>query len=340
MSAGAAGACPRRGGQLRFRPASGHLACLHCGEVSAGGRSASTQLPQKQPLASAAAAGAEIRAAALACRACGAGLGADPALIALDCPFCGGALVRDDRTVTGPAPSATVSFAVGEAEARCSLADYLSGEGLPAALRGVAAENIRLTGVYLSFYLVDLIVRSHLRLRGGWMPGARGGPEAAVGLDDVLVPACETLGLTEDAASHGRTAWDLSALRPWDPGFLLGFRAAMPAIGADEALARAGWMLRRRAPSLRAVQEDAPFRPVRHRWADRLRVDGQDARAAVVLLPVWIGLYRADGSVFRVTVNGQTGRVAAEAPVEPWNRAIMVAIFVIALGLFAATVLA
>jgi len=46
----------------------------------------------------------------------------------------------------------------------------------------------------------------------------------------------------------------------------------------------------------------------------------------LILLPVWVARYRHQGKTYRVLINGQTGRVRAEAP-RNWLQKFLGSIF-------------
>jgi len=51
----------------------------------------------------------------------------------------------------------------------------------------------------------------------------------------------------------------------------------------------------------------------------------------LVLLPVWVGAYRYRGKIYRVLVNGQTGKVAGDRPVDQLKVTLLILLIVAAL---------
>jgi hypothetical protein len=103
--------------------------------------------------------------------------------------------------------------------------------------------------------------------------------------------------------------WDLTALEPYAPEYLAGFRAEGYSVpldeGFDEARTRMDAMIRR----------DIKF----DIGGDRQRIHSMDVDLSGmtfkhILLPVWLAAYKYRGTSYRFVVNGRTGRVQGERP--------------------------
>ena len=141
--------------------------------------------------------------------------------------------------------------------------------------------------------------------------------------DDVLVLASRSLPKRYTDALQ---PWDLSALTPYQPEFLAGFRAEAYTVALEEGHAEA------RAQMARVIERDVRFDigGDRQRIHD-IRTDVSDVTFKHILLPVWLAAYKYRGKSYRFVVNGQTGRVQGE---RPWS-AIKIAVAVV-LGLLLA----
>lgn len=67
----------------------------------------------------------------------------------------------------------------------------------------------------------------------------------------------------------------------------------------------------------------------------RTSVVFHDLTGGPLLLPVWIGAYRRNDRLYRVVINGQTGKLTGEAPISWWRVlfAFSLAVFIITLAL-------
>jgi len=119
--------------------------------------------------------------------------------------------------------------------------------------------------------------------------------------------------------TDGLEPWDLSALEPYAPQYLAGFRAEGYAVELDEGFTEA-----------REIMDRAIARDVRFDiGGDRQRIHDiqtqiSDVTFKHVLLPVWLAAYKYRGETYRFVVNGRTGRVQGERPWSAWKIALAV----------------
>ena len=226
--------CRTCGARLRYAVGQTALACTQCGtrqELAPWGwtRTAGLEeLPLAPLLAGAAAELETLPARLIDCTACGAETTFPPEMKADECPFCASPLVAPPHEGRQLRPQGVIPFAVTEAEAQARLVAWL--DNLPYAPPGLnryAARRRRLQGVYLPFFTFDALSQS-MRLRRP----AEASQE--VFHDDTLVPA--SAGVPGSFVDGQRT-WDLSALQPWRPELVTGFRAESYSLPLSE-----GWL--------------------------------------------------------------------------------------------------
>ena len=128
--------------------------------------------------------------------------------------------------------------------------------------------------------------------------------------------------------TDGLAPWDLTALSPYTPEILAGFRAEGYTVTLEEGLGEARAIMDRR------IERDVRFDigGDRQRISD-IQTQVKDVTFKHILLPVWMAVYKYRGKTYRFVVNGQSGRVQGE---RPWS-AIKIAIAVI-IGLIVAGV--
>ena len=142
--------------------------------------------------------------------------------------------------------------------------------------------------------------------------------------DDVLVLASRTLPKRYTDALE---PWDLSALEPYRPEFLAGFRAEGYQVELEDGFTEA-----------RAHMDNVIARDVRFDiGGDRQRIHDidttvRDVTFKHILLPVWLAAYKYRGETYRFVVNGRTGRVQGERPWSAWKIAIAVVLGLIVAG--------
>jgi hypothetical protein len=116
--------------------------------------------------------------------------------------------------------------------------------------------------------------------------------------------------------------FNLSELVDPKPEYLAGW----PAVTYDLSLADAAISARGEAAQSADQQmrlKAAPGRPMRNFAITGHDFTGETFRLA--LLPVWLGAYSYGGKVFQVLINGQTGKVAGDKPVDQVKVAAVIA---------------
>lgn len=344
--------CDACGSDMRFDPAQSAMVCDHCGNVLAiEGRE--NHLPAIRELDFRSALDAQLPDAEMEetrisqCPNCGSQLAFLPEEHAKECPFCATPVVTDTGISRHIKPRGVLPFALNEGQARDAMTTWLGKLWFaPGGLQDYARKGRKMDGIYVPYWTFDADTRSRYRgergtvyyvtrtvMRDGkrtqireqrirWSPKSG---RVARFFDDVLVLASKSLPKRYTDALE---PWDLSALTPYQPEFLAGFRAEayqieLP-VGYDEA----------RQKMDRQIERDVRF----DIGGDRQRIHGIDTTVSDVtfkhiLLPVWMAAYKYRGKTFRFVVNGQTGRVQGERPWSAWKIAAAVILGLIVAGL-------
>jgi uncharacterized Zn finger protein (UPF0148 family) len=326
--------CPQCGGNLRSD--GGKVRCAYCGYHSTllealkrGMVRADTVKEQDFAITLATGAGHARPQGmrALACETCRADFVLGPGVLSLTCPYCGSSYVAktgEERALIPP--EGVVPFMVDQDAARRAFHGWLDEHTLPRDLKSSG-----IFGLYLPVWTFDVggIVRWRRQAPShDWMeqePGIKvsldqglrlefeselAGPvdsgELPIDADDLLVAASHTLpmdllGVLQD--------YDLSALKPYRPGYL----ADQPAEIYEVSVSDASLAARERA-----------LDAARRRLAAQMNLFGQEIRLdssrmmiyayKLILLPVWVTRYRVEETVYRVVINGQTGTVRGQRP--------------------------
>ena len=344
--------CEQCGADYRFDPEKGALVCDFCGHeepIDAGPWKGGAL--REQDFAAAAAghvAEADIIEARISkCPNCGAEITLDDATHAGQCPFCATPVVTDTGTHRQIKPRGVLPFAFDERTAHKAMDDWLGRLWFaPNGLKDYARKGRKMDGVYVPYWTFDAQTASRYRgeqgivyyetrtvMRDGkreqvqvakvrWRP--KSGAVARF-FDDVLV-----LGSTSLPKSYtdALQPWDLSALEPYQPHYLSGFRAEAYTVELTDAFTEA------RAHMDRVIERDVRF----DIGGDRQRIHHIDTALSDVtfkhvLLPVWTAAYRYQGQSYRFVVNGRTGQVRGE---RPWSAIKILVAVVLGLGLAAA----
>ncbi len=337
--------CDQCGADLRFDPGEGQLACDHCGntrslDTAAPWGGAISELDFRRALNEALPLEEMEETRVSTCPNCAAQVEFDPNVHAAECPFCATPVVTDTGAHRHFKPKGLLPFAFDESTARASMTDWLGALWFaPNGLQDYARKGRRMQGIYVPYWTFDADTRSaykgergvvyyetHTVVRDGkrvqqQVPKVRWTPKSgrvARFFDDVLVLASRSL---PKRFTDALEPWDLSALEPYRPEFLAGFRAEGYSVDLDEGFHEA------RAHMDRVIARDVKF----DIGGDRQRIHAIDTAVSDVtfkhiLLPVWLAAYKYRGKTYRFVVNGRTGRVQGERPYSAIKIAIAVLI--------------
>ena len=109
-------------------------------------------------------------------------------------------------------------------------------------------------------------------------------------------------------------AFDTKALAPYAPSYLAGLLAHAYDVALDPA-----WKASReemRAATQQSCRGQASTGQIRN---FSMSLDFSDESWRYVLMPVYVAAYQYDGETYQVLINGQTGDVAGQRPVD-WTK--------------------
>jgi hypothetical protein len=262
------------------------------------------------------------------CPNCAAQVELNENIHAAECPFCATPLVTDTGIHRHIKPRGLLPFALDEGSARGAMTNWLGGLWFaPNGLKEYARKGRKMQGIYVPYWTFDADTKSQYTgergtvyyetqtvIRDGkhqqvQVPKVRwNGVSGRVArfFDDVLVLASTSL---PKKFTDALEPWDLSALEPYSPEYLAGFRAEGYSIELQDGFSEA------RAYMDRVIERDVKF----DIGGDRQRIHQLDTKLGAVtfkhvLLPVWLAAYKYRGKTYRFVVNGRTGRVQGERP--------------------------
>jgi hypothetical protein len=210
----------------------------------------------------------------------------------------------------------------------------------PGELKNIASLDV-FTGIYLPYWTFDARTDAAWKAEVGhtvtetyvergehktrtktvwrWESG-----RAGLQIDDLLVPGT---GRVSSLLLERIHAFDLGALCPFDPTYLAGFQAQAYDVTLENA-----WEDGREVMREKTRQEcigQASSSNVRN---FSMSLDFADETWRYILLPVYLANYSFQNQKFQVTVNGQTGTIAGQRPVD-WTKVWLAVGLLLAPGL-------
>lgn len=276
----------------------------------------------------------------LVCSSCAAHTTLSVEMLSHTCPFCGSNAVVQTRAPQDVLrPRFLVPFVTTTAECRQITAEWLQNSWmLPKDLQKLA-RTTEYTPIYIPFWTFDARTTATWRaevyntdanrrrysapnwkwerpflLKLGDREGKQWDWESgAVSLntDDMLISGSSQINLT---LLKQMRSYRLGELVPYDPTFLAGLSAQAYDVDLETAWERA--RRRMRARTKEACYEQASARSLRN---FSMNMDFSDESWRYILLPLYLATYRYDGKVFQVMVNGQTGVIAGQRPLD-WKK--------------------
>ena len=337
--------CPSCGGKQRFDPDLLALVCEYCRHVEiltlANAFNAEVDLA---PSLARDAGNWAILESQVACQACGAKLSIPADCSTHTCPFCDSAhIVVSPATPGLVTPTGILPFEIHAGDVRDNLRKWWRIPVLT-LFRLLEARKANLSAIYLPFWTFDGRVQIRCSVPHRVQPENFSRRDRVVAVpdgtgifdkkwyecdvDDLLVYAARSV--TEKAISQ-ITPFQLKALLEYQPAILAGWQAELYQIALEDAAVQAHKQMRDYAFSMAARR--LLFMEPNEMLLNDVKV--LDKTYKLVLLPVWIVGYTFRNRSYQLLVNGQTGKVAGEKPLNWLAVGLAVGLLVLAAAILA-----
>ena len=324
--------CPACTGPLRFDSGTGKLVCDYCGSTYTV-KEVEALYAEKQQAADAAAVRSaqgpvwgEAETAGLTsrtCSSCGAELVCDDTTAATTCPYCGNPTVLGGQLSGKLKPEYILPFKLDRKAAIENLNKYYRRKAfLPKAFREQNhIEEIQ--GVYVPFWLYDATADARGAYEGEVTESHREGDYivtstqhynvARAGEAEFIKVPVDGSSKMPDAHMDAIEPFDYRELKPFSTAYLPGFLADRYDEDEEKCATRA---TRRMENTTRAAlrQTIQGYSEV-HTLAENINIGSR--RAHYALLPVWMLHTRWKEKDFLFAMNGQTGKLIGDLPVDP-----------------------
>ncbi len=339
--------CPHCGAPTKYDVTAGGVACEYCGytaplQAQTPGRSAEEYEFTLDTLKKAQQGwGAERRE--LHCEACGANMSIPANALTVTCPFCTSNRVNVRVTPSDQLrPRFLVPFKVQPEKLRASVTEWLGKGWYHPKELGASSVLDRFSGVFLPFWTFDTQIaaawkaevgyerqeryydsgakewRTRTRIDWRWESG-----QVELKIDDYLVNASANLS---QLILSRILPFDMNELVAYQPDYLAGLQAKGYDLNLPDAWEQAKTQLREDAH--KACLNDIPTSHVRN---FSMVADFAGETWRYILLPVYLSTYRFKDEIYQVMVNGQTGAIAGQKPVN-WTTVWLVIAAMLAPG--------
>ncbi|MCM1157526.1 MAG: hypothetical protein NC300_08305 [Bacteroidales bacterium] len=305
--------CPNCGGNLRFDIASQQLACGYCNE-------------QYDPYAITkdkdAEEGTDYEVTVFTCPQCAGEIYSTDNTAAGFCSFCGASTILDSRLREEKRPDFIIPFKKTKED--CKTAYIKRVKKAVFAPKELKNEKYidSFRGIYMPYWVYDFTQQGPLCL-GGTTEHRSG---------DYIITRLYTLrgdldncyqGLSYDASSSfadnisERIApFDVKKMQPFTPSILSGFYADIPDVGQEIYAPEAETMVNEQTKRYLEVSKEMSKYKIKISANPSEEYHTKCENTEISMFPVWFMSYRNKGRVAYATVNGESGKVVADLPVD------------------------
>lgn len=312
--------CPNCAGNLIFDITLQQLHCTYCGTLAdpysyyKEKDAEETQCPPD-----------EYEATVFTCPQCGAALISEDTTAATFCSFCGASAILDSRVSRERRPGSIIPFTRTKEDCRAAYGKLLRRALFaPKELKDEALiEKFR--GIYMPYWVYSLEKKERIMF-----PGRNTYRKGDYLVTEHYQLDCrvdaEYSGLAYDASSSFSDSlsaaiapFDLKEKKEFTPSFLSGFYADTSDVKEDVYLPEAEEFVLKDACG--ALAKDPVCRTYsagrgETEYALKNALRPSSSTAELAMLPVWFLSYRNGSRVSYAVINGQTGKAAADLPVD------------------------
>ena len=325
--------CPACTGPLHFVGSSGKLECEYCGstytveyienlyrEQNEQAAQSTTQAEGEWAFETHSDWAEHMRS--YNCPSCGAEIICDENTAATSCPYCGNPTVIPSQFKAGLKPEFILPFKLSKEEAMDALRRHYKGKKL--LPRVFSAENHleEIKGIYVPFWLYDANTDGDVEYEGCNVRTYTRGDYEITETDHYRVRRAGSVAFSRipaDASSKmpddymdSLEPYDYADLKPFSTAFLPGFFADRYDVDKQECGQRADKraeqstldVLRRTVTGYESVTER------------RHKVNIKRGKISYAMLPVWLMTTKWQDKNYLFAVNGQTGKLVGDLPVD------------------------
>lgn len=315
--------CPSCGGNLVFSTDDQGLTCSFCGNVFDPGKLDLMDLIKE--LDKDDSTDLENDKNEIVCGACGAHVITDKNTTATFCAFCGSPSLVTQRLSRQFRPDYVIPFKISKEDAQRRIEEF-------ARTRRYVPNNFynkstlkKITGIYVPFWLMDsgcdihtngLAYKNHLSGRD------RYSVSSDMEIRFKNVPFDGALAI-EDDIMESIEPFDCSELKEFKTSYLQGFYSQRYDLSADKLSDRILVRLQRYGKEVAS----SSLTGYDSKTFGICTARPHDLTQKYALFPVWILTYEYDGLIYKIAVNGQTGKTDGYLPTSKIRRALRLSLY-------------
>ena len=256
------------------------------------------------------------------CKQCGGEIVADETTGATHCPYCDNPVVLTGHFAGSLKPDLVIPFKVDKKAAVATLQNHYKGKLLLPKVFKDQNHIEEVKGLYVPVWLFDTDADANVRYRAtrtrAWSDSdynytetsyyavIRGG---GIGFENVPVDGSTKM---DDTLMESIEPFDIRGAVPFQAAYLPGFLADKYDVDAEASIGRANERIKH--------STEAAFRSTVMGYTSVTTVSSnihlKNGKASYALYPVWILNTDWNGKKFTFAINGQTGKIAGDLPMD------------------------
>ena len=256
------------------------------------------------------------------CNTCGGEIVADATTGATECPFCGNPVIMTGQFAGSLRPDLVIPFKLDKKAAMSILQNHYKGKVLLPKVFKDQNHIKEVKGLYVPVWLFDADADAHVQYKTTRVRRWSDNNYRYTETSHFMVTRAGGIGF-EHVPVDGSSKMDdtlMESIEPFDVGdavdfhtaYLSGYLADKYDVDADASIDRANERIKRSTEEAFAatVQGYTTVIPV----SSNIRLNNGKAKYA--LFPVWVLNTQWNGQKFTFAINGQTGKIAGDLPMD------------------------
>jgi len=257
-----------------------------------------------------------------ACNTCGGEIVADETTGASECPFCGNPVIMTGQFAGALRPDLVIPFKVDKKAAIAALQNHYKGKVLLPKVFKDQNHIKEVKGLYVPVWLFDTDADAHVRYRASrvrtWSDSQYHYTETryysvtragGIGFENVPLYGSHK---TDDPMMESIEPFHIADAVDFQTAYLSGFLADKYDVDAEASIERANQRIKK------STEEAFAETVTGYTSVETVNsnINLQNGRARYALYPVWILNTQWNGQKFTFGINGQTGKIAGDLPMD------------------------
>lgn len=256
------------------------------------------------------------------CNSCGGEIACDENTAATSCPFCGNPVVMMGKISGALKPDCVIPFKLNKKAAEAALKEHYDGKRLLPKVFKSQNHIAEIKGIYVPFWLFDAGADVNMHYKATkirvWSDSQYNYTETSffainrggnIGFENVPVDGSAKIS---DDLMESLEPFNVAEAVDFQTAYLAGYLAEKYDVDAEQSIPRANERIKKSAEDAFAATVKGYAAVIKESGSIRL----QNGKAKYALFPVWILNTKWNGENYLFAMNGQTGKMVGDLPLD------------------------